>query len=138
MTFAPASVHRAIAARLVATPTVVAAVPAAQIVDAWTRAEAPAVIQIGEGTAMRENLTLARQHVRVLARIDVRTKAGGTSHARNIAGLVAGALGETLELADGLRVLDQEVQRVEFRRDPSSERGHAVVALSVLVEEPRA
>lgn len=138
MTFAPAAVHRALGARLVATPAVVAAVPAAQIVDAQTRPEAPATIQIGEGNVLRESLTLSRRHARVLARLDVWTLTGGTSAARNIAGLVADALRAPLELADGLRVLDQEVERVTFSRDPSSERGHAVVALSVLVEEPRA
>ena len=136
MTFAPVAIHRAIRARLASTPAVIAAVPAAQIVDAQTRPEAPATIQIGEGTALRENLTLARRHARVLAKLDVWTLAGGTSAARNIAGLVNDALRDDLELADGFRILDQQVERVVFSRDPSSERGHATLYVGVLVEEP--
>ncbi|RXF69239.1 DUF3168 domain-containing protein [Hansschlegelia zhihuaiae] len=136
MTFAPVALHRAMRARLVATPAVIAAVPVAQIVDAQTRPEAPAVIQIGEGTALRENLTLSRRHARVLAKLDVWTLAGGTSAARNIAGLVADALRADLDLADGFRILDQQIERVVFSRDPSSERGHATLYVGVLIEEP--
>jgi hypothetical protein len=136
VSYAPAAVHRAIGARLAATPAVVAAVPASKIVDSATRPEGSAVIQIGEGTALRENLTLSRRHARVIAKLDVWTFTGGTSAARNIAGLVADALDADLDLADGFRVLDQQVERVVFGRDPSSERGHATLYLGVLVEEP--
>ncbi|WP_020185064.1 DUF3168 domain-containing protein [Methylopila sp. 73B] len=138
MTFAPVALQRALRARLIATAAVVAAVPAAQIVDAHARPETFPCVQIGEGTALRENMTLARQHVRVLMKLDVWTKTGGTANAKLIAGDVDAALRAPLVLGDGLRVLDQEVERVVFSRDPDGERGHATLYLGVLVEEPRA
>lgn len=136
MTFAPVAVHRALGARLAATPAVVAAVPAAHIVDAHALPQAFPMIQIGEGHVLRENLTLSRRHVRVLAKVDIWTANGATSRPRVIAGLVNEALRAPLELADGMRVLDQEVERMTFQRVAESDRGHAVVLLSVLVEEP--
>lgn len=136
MSFTPAAVHRAIRARLVATPAVVAAVPAVQIIDAQTRPEAAATIQIGVGMTMRENLTLSRNHARVVAQLEIWTSSGGTSAARNIAGVVHDALRAPLTLADGFRTLDQQIERVTFSRDPASERGHATIYVGVLVEEP--
>ncbi|KAB0679525.1 tail completion protein gp17 [Aureimonas leprariae] len=125
--------QRAIRARLVATPAVVALVDQAQIRDGFVRPESFPSILIGDGQTVLERVTYARRHVRTYADLHVFTHGEGLAGAKTVAAAVAGALA-TAPAIDGFRMIDFEISGVRYLRDPDHEAGHAVVSVEALVE----
>lgn len=125
--------QKAIRARLVDTPAVVARVAPAQIFDRHSRPERFPCIVIGEAQTIVEPITLTRSHVRAVMNVHVWTKDGDLVGVKEIAGTAARALTPKPSI-DGLHLVDWLITGTRFMRDPQ-DIGHAVITVEALVSE---
>ncbi|MDQ0347863.1 DUF3168 domain-containing protein [Ancylobacter vacuolatus] len=133
MTDVSLAMQQAIRARLTGDASVLALVPAANIFDRHSRPERFPCIILGEGQAVRDNLTLADNHVRLFSTIHVWTRDGDLVSARAIAGAVGVALrGRFFGDRAAVRARYRDAR---FMRDPDGETGHGVLTFEALVEE---
>ena len=84
--------QQAVRARLVASPAVIALVPAGSIFDRSRRPESFPCVIMGEGQTVNEALTYGRQHVRCYLDVHVWTHADALSSVKAISGPVVAAL----------------------------------------------
>jgi hypothetical protein len=128
------SVQRAIRTRLVATPAVVALVPATSILDRHERPAPDPAIIIGEGQEVDEGTSLGRAHVRVFHDLHVWKREVSLEGVKTICGAIRTALhASRLALGDGLHCADWKVQAIRYLRDPGGDLSHGVVTVEVLV-----
>ena len=125
--------QKAIRARLVASPAVTTLVPAANIFDRNGPPERFPSIIMGEGQIVREDLTLADNHVRLYQTIHVWTRDGDLLSARRIAGAIGAALRGRIFAA--IPVVSARYTDARFMRDPDGVTGHGVLTFEALVEE---
>ncbi len=125
--------QKAIRARLVDTPAVVALVPPARVFDRHSRPEQFPCVVIGEAQTILEPLTLTRSHVRAVSNIHVWTRDGNLAGTKEIAGAITRALTPKPSI-DGLHLVDWLITGVRYMRDPG-EIGHAVITVEALVSE---
>ena len=133
MTDVSIQMQRAMRDRLVASAEVLALVPAANIFDRHARPEIFPCIILGEGQIVREDLTLADNHVRLYQTVHIWTRDGDLVSARAIAGVIGAALrGRSFgEVA----VVQARYSDARFMRDPDGETGHGVLTFEALVQE---
>ena len=125
--------QKAIRTRLAASADVITLVPVGNIFDRHDRPERFPSIILGEGQMVREDLTLADNHVRLYQTIHVWTRDGDLVSARAIAGAIGAALrgrffGEATAVVARYR-------DARFLRDPDGVTGHGVITFEALVEE---
>ncbi|WGD32011.1 DUF3168 domain-containing protein [Ancylobacter sp. WKF20] len=133
MTDVSLNLQEAIVAKLKASTDVLALVPSANIFDRHARPERFPCIILGEGQTVREDLTLADNHVRLYQTIHVWTRDGALIGARRIAGTVGAALrGRAF---GAVPVVSARYTGARFTRDPDGETGHGVLTFEALVEE---
>lgn len=133
MTDVSIAMQQAMRALLVADAAVLALVPAGNIFDRHSRPERFPCIILGEGQTVREDLTLADNHVRLISTVHVWTRDGDLVSARAIAGAVGVALrGRFFGDRTAVRARYRDAR---FMRDPDGETGHGVLTFETLVEE---
>jgi hypothetical protein len=129
------ALQKAIYARLVATDTVVALVPATNIVDRNSRPAPDPSIVIGEGQAV-EGERIDRRDQRVFMDLHVWKKEQGMRGVKDIAGAIRAAIhGANLDHLDGYQFGDCRVSTIRYLRDPDGETSHGVVTIEALVCE---
>lgn len=129
-------VQKALRARLIATATVSALVPAAHVLDTNQRpAPVPSII-LGESQAVDEGTSLRRAHTRIYHTIHVWTREASTAGCKAICGEIRHAIhAGRLAMPVGLACADAQVSSMRFLRDPDGEHSHGVVLVEVLVSE---
>lgn len=129
------TVQTAIRARLVATPAVLALVPATSILDRNARPAPDPSIILGEGQAVDEG-RIARNVQRVYATLHVWKKEPGLAGVKQIAGAIRTAIkSKTFGLDEPYHCGDSFVSDMRFLRDPDGETAHGVVTVECLVSE---
>jgi hypothetical protein len=110
---------------------VTALVPAASIFDRHKSPEVFPKIVLGEGQEISDDLTLARDTVRVFAILHIWTRDGGLAGAKAIGGAVRKALVGKITGFIDFRHIDSH-----YMRDPDGETAHGVVTFEALTWEP--
>ena len=130
------AVQKALRARLVATPEVVALVPASAVLDRNQRpAPSPSII-LGEAQAIGEDDDLQRTRTRVFHTVHVWKKEASLEGVKAICGAVRTALrAGRLDLGAGFHAADSKVASIRTMRDPDGETSHGVLVVEVLVQE---
>lgn len=130
------ALQRALLARFLAEPALLALVPAANIIDGDGAPQRFPSILFGEGQAVREPQSLCGRERRLYATLHVWTKSAPL--ARDIAdGIAAAVEGATLPLEGGHRAVTAIVSSARLLRDPDGETSHGVVTVESLVEVAR-
>lgn len=128
------AVQTAIRARLVATPAVLALVPATSILDRNARPAPDPSIILGEGQAVDEG-RIARNVQHVYATLHIWKKEPGLAGVKQIAGAIRTAIhAGRLDVA-GYQCGDSFVSDMRYLRDPDGETAHGVVTIECLVSE---
>lgn len=134
MTEPSLAMQAAIRARLVASPAVVALVPAASILDKHARPVPDPSIIIGEGQTVPD-AGLARTRHQCFFDLHIWKKEASLVGAKQIAGAVRDALAPSFWSVPGLHVADLLVSSSRFIRDPDGQHSHGIVTLQALVME---
>lgn len=129
------ALQTALRARLVATPAVVALVPAASILDRHQRpAPTPSII-LGEAQVV-EGDDFDRRQVRVFHTLHMWVREPSLEGATILCAAVRAAIhAGRLALGDGFHAADARVVSMRTMRDPDGETSHGVVAVDALVQE---
>ncbi|SDY18175.1 DUF3168 domain-containing protein [Citreimonas salinaria] len=130
------AVQKAIRARLAATSTVTALVPATSIIDTNGRpAPRPSII-LGEAQVVDQGDSIARTRSRVYHTLHVWKTEVSREGVKTIAGAVRSAIhAGRLDLGAGYHCADWRVSSIRAMSDPDGESAHAVLVVDVLVEE---
>ncbi len=129
------AVQKAIRARLVGWPGVVALVPASKILDRNSRPAPDPSIVLGEDQEVDEE-RVARNVVRVYSTLHIWQKEAGLVGVKAIAGAIRSALAtDKLSFAAPYHFADCLVSSTRFLRDPDGETAHAVLTIETLVSE---
>lgn len=130
------AVQKAIRARLVTSPAVIALVPGASIIDTNQRpAPSPSII-LGEDQVVDPGTSIDRSVVRVHSTIHVWRKETSLEGAKAIAGVIWKALkAPRLALDSGFECGDCRISDTRFLRDPDGEHSHGIVTVETLVHE---
>lgn len=128
------AVQTAIRLRLVATPAVVALVPAASILDRNARPAPDPSIILGEGQAIDEG-RIDRKAQRIFATLHLWKKEPGLVGVKQIAGAIRTAIHAERLVVNGYHCGDSFVSDARFMRDPDGETAHGVVSVETLVSE---
>ncbi len=130
------AVQISIRARLLATPAVIALVPAEAILDRNQRPNPSPSIVLGESQAADEATSLARAHVRVFHTLHVWKREASLEGVKAIGAAIRAAIhAGRLDLGAGLHCADALVTSMRQMRDPDGETSHGVVTVEVLVCE---
>ncbi|WP_035026600.1 DUF3168 domain-containing protein [Gemmobacter nectariphilus] len=130
------AVQVAIRARLVATPAVVALVPAASILDRNQRPAPSPSIVLGESQAVDEGDSIARNRARVYHTLHVWKREPSLEGVKVICAAIRMAIhAGRLDLGAGFHCADVRVSSMRQMRDPDGETSHGVVTVEALVEE---
>jgi hypothetical protein len=130
------ALQKAIRARLVASPDVLALVPAGNIIDSSGRPELVPVILIGEGQTV-----FRRFHATSYATIHGWICEPGLVQSKLLGSAVVGALTFDAEIEravlplDGFDCHDIAVTGLQFLRDPYTAYSHCIVTLAAVVKE---
>lgn len=132
------AVQKALRGRFVATPAVVALVPAANILDHNQRPAPSPSICLGEDQILDSGLTIKRDYVRVYSTIHIWKKEAGLVGVKAISGAIRRAIGRVggLDLDDpDFVVSDIRIDSTRFLRDPDGETSHGVMVLNCLIQQ---
>lgn len=126
--------QKALRARLIATPAVVALVPASGILDVNQRpAPSPSII-LGESQVLDPGTSTKRGHERIAHTLHIWKREPSLEGVKTIAGEIKRAImGGRLVLSGGLHCGDVSVSSMRFLRDPGGEMSHGVVTVEALV-----
>lgn len=129
-------VQIALRTRLIATPELIALVPAANILDTHQRpAPVPSII-IGEGQGVDEGTSLKRRHTRIYHTLNIWTREPSFKNAKLIADKIRLAVKPgRLVLPVGLHCADLLMKSSRFMRDPDGEHSHGIVTIEALIAE---
>lgn len=135
---AEVEVQKAIRARLIGDPAVLALVPLTHVLDTNQRpAPMPSII-LGESQSVDEGTSLKRAHTRIYHTLHLWAREPSLERAKIIGAAVVSALRMArLALPEGLHCADLRVASQRFLRDPDGEHSHGVVTLEILVTEVR-
>lgn len=129
-------VQKALRARLVNSPAVLALVPPENILDTNQRPNPVPSVILGDSQATDEGTSLRRAHTRVYHTLHVWTRETSLEMVKRICGEVRAALHSgRLTLPAGLACADVLVSSMRFLRDPDGEHAHGVVVVEVLAVE---
>lgn len=133
MTDVSLALQNAIVGRLRARSALIALVPAANIFDRHARPEVFPCIMVGEGQTVREDLTLADNHVRLFFTLHIWTRDGALASARAIAGEMGVALRG--RFFSDVTAITARYRDARFLRDPDGVSGHGVLTFELLAQE---
>jgi hypothetical protein len=135
MMSAEIALQKALRARLVATPAVIALVPAGSVLDRNERPAPDPSIVIGEATSQDDG-AMTRNRTRIFADIHIWKREVSTAGTKEIAGSISAALkGGRLVLETGFHCVDAYISRTRFLRDPDGETSHGIMTVEAIVEE---
>lgn len=128
--------QKALRARFTTTASLMALVPAANVLDTNQRpAPVPSII-LGESQSIDEGTSLRRTHTRVYHTIHVWKREPSLEGVKTICGEIKRAVGfGRLILAQPYHCADLLVSSMRYLRDPDGEHSHGVVTVEVLVSE---
>lgn len=127
------AVQKAIRARLVATPAVVALVPASNILDRHSRPAPDPSIILGEDQEIDEG-NIARTRQRIHSTIHVWKKEPSLEGVKVIGGAIRTAIHSArLALDTGFHCGDCKVTASRFLRDPDGETSHGIITIETLI-----
>ncbi len=132
------AVQKALRARFIATPAVIALVPAGNILDHNQRPAPSPSIVLGEDQIVDEGVTIKRDYVRVFSTIHIWKKEASLVGVKAISGAIRRAVGRVraLDLSDPYFVCsDCRAESTRFMRDPDGETSHGVMVLNSLVQQ---
>lgn len=130
------AMQKAVRARLASTTEVTTLVPSASILDRNERPAPDPSIIIGEGQAVDEGDSIARDRVRVFMDLHVWKREPSTVGVKAIAGAIRAAMKQRLEPGiSGFHFADCYVSRTRFLRDPDGQHSHGVVTIEAIVQE---
>ena len=130
------ALQKALRGRLVATPEVLALVPAASILDRNQRpAPSPSII-LGEAQQVDEGDDMCRARLRIFHTLHIWKKEPSLAGVNAIAAEIRKAVqAGRLDLAPGFHCADQRIADMRALRDPDGETSHGVVTVEALVIE---
>lgn len=135
MTEPSLALQKAIRAQLVASPSLTALVPAANVFDRSTRPEKFPCIIVGDGQTVLAGDDYGRRRVRIYADLHVWTKEDGLAQAKTIAGAISDAIrGASAWAVEDHHCADFYASGSRFLRDPAGQNGHAIVTVESLLE----
>ena len=130
------ALQTAVRARLVATPGIVALVPAVSILDRNERPNPRPSIIMGEAQAVDEGDTIARTRVRIFMDLHMWIEEPSTAGVKVVAGAIRTALRTKLNAGiPGIQIVDARVERTRFVRDPDGKTSHGIATINAIVEE---
>lgn len=132
------AIERAIRARLVNSPAVIALVPIGHILDRHARPAPDPAIILGEDQVIDTHETIARDTVRVYSTLHVWKRELSFDGVKAITGAIRRAIGRVsrLDLGDAeFFCADCRVDSARYLRDPDGETSHAIVVLNSLVQQ---
>lgn len=129
-------VQKALRARFTTTASLMALVPATNVLDTNQRpAPVPSII-LGESQSVDEGTSLRRAHVRVYHTVHVWKREPSLEGVKAICGEIRRAVGfGRLVLAAPWHCADVRVASMRYLRDPNGEHSHGVVTVEALVAE---
>ncbi|MCA0257138.1 MAG: DUF3168 domain-containing protein [Proteobacteria bacterium] len=128
--------QKALRTRLTESAALTALVPGSSILDRNERPTPDPSIIIGEGQAVDEGDSLARNRYRIYLDLHVWKKEASLEGVKLIAGLIRQAVKSGRIFLDApFHCADCRVSSTRFMRDPDGQTSHAVVAISALVSE---
>lgn len=125
-------VQKAARAAMLATPALVALVPAAAILDRNARPNLRPSIVIGEGQEVQGDLNDGGD-LDVFLDLHIWVKEPATTLARQIGWQVRMALRAKRALGGGFQLAGWDIQSARFMRDPDGETSHGVITLAARV-----
>lgn len=132
---AETALQTALRARLVASPSVVALVPADNIRERNNRPNPKPSIILGDGQSVDEGDTIARNRLRIYCDLHVWIEEKSTAGAKAVAGAIRTAMRSKLSTSPGFHIVDARVESTRFLRDPDGLTSHAVITVNAIVEE---
>ncbi|MBL4928789.1 DUF3168 domain-containing protein [Fuscibacter oryzae] len=128
--------QKAIRARLVGSPAVIALVPAANILDRHERPAPVPSIVMGETQALDEGVIDRRARVRIYHDLHIWVREPSTEGAKAIAGAVQAAIRSApFSLGGGYHCPLARISQVRTLRDSNGATSHCVVTVDALVVE---
>lgn len=130
------ALQKALRARLVATPSLTALVPAEAILDRNQRPAPSPSIVLGEAQVVDEGSDLGRRQLRIFHTVHVWKREPSLEGVTAICALIRmGVHSDRLALGLGLHCADARVSSMRTLRDPDGETSHGIVTVEALVEE---
>lgn len=129
--------QKALRAQLVASPELMALVPADHVLDRGGRPERFPCIILGEAQEIAEDRTLDREHVRVVATVHVWARESGIIVSKQAANAIRQAVLEWAPVLDDHHVVDLRHVSSRYMRDPDGETSNAVLVIEALLQERR-
>lgn len=129
------ALQKALRAAFIASPGVVALVPAANIVDRHRRPAPSPSIVLGEVAAGPDTGNAGRDRQELFADVHVWVAEPSTEGVKQIVAAVSGCIWPLKRpvLDGGFHLADWEVVRVRVLRDPSGDTSHGVVTVRALI-----
>jgi Protein of unknown function (DUF3168) len=134
MTEPSLALQKAIRARLIAAPDVIALVSADAIFDRSARPEIYPCINIGDGYSDYAD-RFESFHDTTFSDLHIWTEEAGTTGAKTIAGAIRKALQDGPWAVDDHLCINLTVARARFLRDPDGEHTHGVVTVETILQE---
>ncbi|MQW67864.1 DUF3168 domain-containing protein [Sinorhizobium medicae] len=129
------SVQVGIRSRLIATAGVIVLVPAGHILDRSQRPIIDPSIILGEGLAVEDEDSLARDRWRVFSTLHIWKKEESLAGVRAIAWAIRMAIRPArLELGVDFHCADCRVSSVRYVRDPDGVTSHGILTIETLAE----
>lgn len=137
------AVQSAIRNRLINSPSVMARVDPAAIVDSTARPERYPCILLGESQTVDASKSWPRRHTRVYTTLHIWTKGPDLTSTKSIVGVVRAQLANITRTStplffnggDPFQLVSSLISGTRAISDPSGEFGHGIVTFEALVEE---
>ncbi|WP_175577721.1 DUF3168 domain-containing protein [Mongoliimonas terrestris] len=134
MTIAAFALQKAVRAALVNSPAVSALVPASAIMDKGARPEVFPAIVFGLADTIAEDLTLNRNHFRVVLALHVWCREEGREQLYAILQAIQEALTQGIEI-DDFQLVDLPPASVRASHGASGDYSHGLVTVEALLEK---
>lgn len=131
---AETAIQKAIRARLLASPELLALVPAAHILDVNERpAPRPSII-LGESQSVDEGADIQRRRLHVWHSLHLWVTEPSTAQVKAIAGAIREALKGRLDLGADWHCASSFVASARFLRDPDGQSSHGVLTVELQLQ----
>jgi len=129
------ALQKAIRARLVSDPGVLALVPAGNIIDGHGGPKSFPAILIGEDLETASDLTMDRRHITVYLTLHAWSHEPGMTDVKAIVEAIRKAIQTPVQIEAPDRLIDLRFEAARFVRDVDTLTAHGVVTLEAVVEE---
>lgn len=129
-------VQKAIRARLIGNPAIIAMVPASNVLDTHGRPSRLPAIIMGDSQSVDAGTSLRRTHTRVYHTLHLWARETSMESVKHLAALIHAEMRKgRLVLSGGLHCADLKTAGSRFLRDPDGLHAHGVVTVEVLISE---